>query len=60
MGTTGGREADDHAMGDALDPDLLVRVVRGQDVAGDAARLLGGVGEVERGAVDLAARLGER
>ena len=46
-------------MGGALDPDLLVRLVRGQDVAGDPPRLLGGVGEVEGGPLDLAPRLGD-
>ena len=52
-----GGQRDDDAVRDALDPDLLVGHVGGDDVAGDAARLLGGIGEVERGALDLAARL---
>ncbi len=59
-GVVPGGQADDDAVGDALDPDLLVGGVGGDDVAGDAAGLLGGVGEVEGGALDLAAGLGER
>ena len=47
-------------MGDALDPDLLVGHVGRNDVAGDAARLLGGIGQIERRAFDLAARLVDR
>ena len=38
------RQRNDHAMGDALDPDLLVRIVRRNDISGDPARFLGRVG----------------
>ena len=47
-------------MGDPLDPDLLVGYVRRDDVAGDAARLLCRIVQVECRTFDLAARLVDR
>ena len=51
------RQRNDHAMGHALDPDLLVRIVRRNDISGDPARFLGRVGQIKCRPLDLAARL---
>ena len=55
-----GCQSNDHAVSDTLYPNLFVRLVRGQDIAGYAARLLGSMREVKSCVLNFAASICQR